>query len=44
MRVVYRDYTQALMNSKAHTPSIIADKKGMGIMLPPKLRKALRER
>jgi pimeloyl-ACP methyl ester carboxylesterase len=44
MRVVYRDYNQALMNSKAHTPSIIADKKGMSIMVPPKLRKALRER
>jgi pimeloyl-ACP methyl ester carboxylesterase len=44
MRVVYNDYHQALMNSKAHTPSIIADKKGMGIMVPPALRKVLRER
>jgi pimeloyl-ACP methyl ester carboxylesterase len=44
MRVVYRDYKQAVMDSKAHTPSITADKEGMAIMVPPKLRRALQRR
>jgi hypothetical protein len=42
MRVVYGDYHQAVMNTKAHTPSIIADKKGLAIMVPPALRRVLR--
>ncbi len=42
MRVVYNDYHQALMNTKAHTPSIVADKKGLAIMVPPALRRVLR--
>lgn len=41
MLVVFESYTQALMNTKAHTPSIIADKKGLSIMVPRPLRKAL---
>lgn len=42
-RVVYSDYHRATMNSKAHTPSIIADKKGLGIMVPAGLRAELRK-
>ena len=42
LKVVYNDYRQSLMNTRAHTPSIIADKKGLAIMLPPALKKALR--
>jgi pimeloyl-ACP methyl ester carboxylesterase len=41
MRVVFSDYHRATMNTKAHTPSIIADKKGLAIMVPPALRKEL---
>jgi len=43
MRVVYNDYHQGVMNSKAHTPSVLGDKKELSIMLPPALRRVLRE-
>lgn len=41
MRIVYKDYTQVLAQSKAHTPPIIADKKDMKVLLPSKLRREL---
>jgi pimeloyl-ACP methyl ester carboxylesterase len=44
MLVVFKDCEQVLINSKAHTPSILADKKGLSVMVPGKLRKALSSR
>jgi hypothetical protein len=41
MRVVFRDYHQVMTKTKAHTPSILADKKGLSVMVPPKLKRAL---
>ena len=41
MLVVFSECHQIFTNSKAHTPSIVADKKGLAIMLPRKLRQAL---
>lgn len=43
MRVVYNDYHQGIMNSKAHTPSVLGDKKELSIMIPPALRRVLRK-
>ncbi|HUB93295.1 MAG TPA: alpha/beta fold hydrolase [Verrucomicrobiae bacterium] len=43
MRVVYNDYHKSVMNSPAHTPSPLGDKKELAIMLPPALRRALRK-
>jgi pimeloyl-ACP methyl ester carboxylesterase len=43
MQVVYASYRKSIMNSPAHTPSILGDKKELAIMLPPALRRALRE-
>lgn len=42
MRVVYTDYHKAIMNSAAHTPSPLGDKKELAVMVPPGLRRALR--
>jgi len=42
MRVVYADYHKSIMNSPAHTPSILGDKKELAVMIPPALRRALR--
>jgi pimeloyl-ACP methyl ester carboxylesterase len=41
MLVTFQDCHQLLMDAKAHTPSIVADKKELRIMLPRKLRQAL---
>jgi pimeloyl-ACP methyl ester carboxylesterase len=41
MLVVFSKYRRFLANSKAHTPSILADKKAAGVMLPPALRRLL---
>jgi pimeloyl-ACP methyl ester carboxylesterase len=41
MLVVFEDYQQFTAVSKAHTPSILADKKAAGVLLPPGLRKQL---
>ncbi|HYH74880.1 MAG TPA: alpha/beta hydrolase [Candidatus Saccharimonadales bacterium] len=41
MLVVFNSYEQAVMDTKAHTPSILADKKGLGVMVPRQLRKVL---
>lgn len=43
MRVVFNDYTKGIMQSHAHTPSVLGDKKDMGIMVPTGLRKVLRK-
>lgn len=42
MRVVYANYHKSTMNSAAHTPSILGDKKELAVMIPPGLRKRLR--
>lgn len=44
MHVVYADYHKSTMNSPAHTPSPLGDKKESAIMIPPALRRALRSR
>jgi pimeloyl-ACP methyl ester carboxylesterase len=41
MLVVFRRYRRFVMNSKAHTPNILADKKATAVMLPPGLRSVL---
>lgn len=41
MLVVFNDYHFAEAKTKAHTPSVLADKKGLGVLVPPPLRKAL---
>jgi pimeloyl-ACP methyl ester carboxylesterase len=41
MLVVFKRYRRLTMNSKAHTPNILADKKATGVMLPPGLRRLL---
>ncbi|HEY5442251.1 MAG TPA: alpha/beta fold hydrolase [Candidatus Saccharimonadales bacterium] len=41
MLVVFNSYRRFNMNSKAHTPSILADKKATAVMLPPGLRRLL---
>lgn len=44
MRVVFEDYTQSSMRTKAHTPSILANKREIGVMLPKDLRRRLSEK
>lgn len=41
MRVVFSDYHQLTANTKAHTPSILADKKGLSVLVPRRLRQEL---
>jgi pimeloyl-ACP methyl ester carboxylesterase len=41
MLVVFNDYHKYTARSKAHTPSILADKKAMRVLLPPDLRRLL---
>jgi pimeloyl-ACP methyl ester carboxylesterase len=41
MLVVFKNYRRYIANSKAHTPSVLADKKAMGVMLPTGLRRIL---
>ncbi|HTB49299.1 MAG TPA: alpha/beta fold hydrolase [Verrucomicrobiae bacterium] len=41
MLVVFNDYRRFVAHSEAHTPSVLADKKAMGVMLPPGLRRIL---
>lgn len=41
MRIVFNNYHKANITIGAHTPSIIADKKEMGVFIPPKLRRLL---
>lgn len=42
MRQVFSGYTQYMAKTKAHVPSVLADKKAMAVMIPPGLRKQLR--
>ena len=44
MRVVFSDYSRGVMQSHAHTPSVLGDKNEMKIMVPPALRKVLRRK
>ncbi|HEY1064262.1 MAG TPA: alpha/beta fold hydrolase [Candidatus Saccharimonadales bacterium] len=44
MRVVFNDYKRGVMQSHAHTPSVLGNKKEMSIMVPPALRKVLRKK
>lgn len=44
MRVVFNDYARGVMQSHAHTPSVLGNKKEMSIMVPPALRKVLRRK
>jgi len=41
MLVVFTGYRRYTAVSKAHTPSVLADKKAMGVLLPPGLRRVL---
>ncbi len=41
MLVVFRECILASIETKAHTPSMLADKAEIGVLLPPKLRRAL---
>jgi pimeloyl-ACP methyl ester carboxylesterase len=41
MLVVFRSYKGYISNNKNHPPSIISDKKGVGILLPPGVRRML---
>lgn len=41
MRVVFTDYHQLIASTKAHTPSILADKKGLSVLVPRRLRQEL---
>ena len=43
MLVVFSGYSRYTARSKAHTPSILADKKSMRIFVPPNLRRVLRK-
>jgi pimeloyl-ACP methyl ester carboxylesterase len=41
MLVVFRKYRRFTANSKAHTPSMLADKKAAGVLVPSGLRRVL---
>lgn len=41
MLIVFNKYTRYVARSKAHTPSILADKRAAGVLLPPGLRRQL---
>ena len=43
MLVVFSDYHRYEARSKAHTPSILADKKAMRVFVPPGLRRVLKK-
>lgn len=44
MRQIFSEYTQFIARTKAHVPSVLADKAAMGVMLPPGLRRLLSEK
>jgi pimeloyl-ACP methyl ester carboxylesterase len=44
MHQVFSDYVNIMARSKAHVPSVIADKKAMSVLVPPKLRQLLRKK
>lgn len=41
MKIVFDNYRQFTAKSRAHTPSVLADKEAMSVMLPPGLRRIL---
>lgn len=41
MLVIFKSYRRFTANSKAHTPSVLADKKASGVLLPTGLRRLL---
>lgn len=41
MRQIFSGYTQFVANTKAHVPSVIADKAAMSVMVPPGLKRIL---
>lgn len=41
MLVVFKECNTALIKARSHTPSILGDKKELGVLLPRKLRQAL---
>lgn len=41
MLIVFTDYHRYTARSKAHTPSILADKRASSVLIPPPLRKVL---
>ncbi len=41
MLVTFKECHQVLFSANSHTPSILADKKGLAVLLPRKLRQAL---
>jgi pimeloyl-ACP methyl ester carboxylesterase len=43
MLVVFKDYHKYVAKSKAHTPSILADKQAMAVLIPSGLRRILRK-
>lgn len=43
MLVVFRKYSQALIHTRAHTPSVIANKTELAVLLPDELRQALND-
>jgi hypothetical protein len=44
MRQVFSDYIHFQSKSKAHVPSVIADKAAMGVLVPPDLKRLLRQK
>lgn len=42
MRSVFRECSVTLIDAKSHTPSLLANKREIAILLPPDLRRALR--
>jgi pimeloyl-ACP methyl ester carboxylesterase len=41
MRQIFSDYTSFIARTKAHVPSVIADKTAMSVMVPPGLKRLL---
>jgi pimeloyl-ACP methyl ester carboxylesterase len=43
-RVIFSDYHGVRINMKTHAPSIMADKKDSAVLIPPELRKVLKQK
>jgi hypothetical protein len=41
LRIIFSGYKQYVAKSKAHTPSVLGDKKAMSVMLPPGVKRLL---
>jgi pimeloyl-ACP methyl ester carboxylesterase len=44
MRRVFNEYDKFVSKTKAHVPSVIADKKAMSVMVPPELKRVLNKK